>query len=56
MDEIKIPEEVHKVCAQIADYAMGLRNVLNEIMGDTPESLVCTLTLEKIFDLADRYV
>lgn len=56
MDEIRIPEEVHQTCAQIADLAQGLGTVLEAVMEGVPERQVCTLTLNKIMELADRYV
>lgn len=56
MEEIRIPDEVHTTCAQIADLAQSLGTVLETVMDGMAERQVCTLTLRKIMELADRFV
>ena len=56
MEEVRIPEEVHQTCAQIADLAQGLGTVLETVMNGMAERQVCTLTLQKIMELAERFV
>lgn len=55
-DALTTMDKIHKNCAEIADLAQGLSNVLENVLDGQSEYQICELTLHRIMELADEFV